>query len=101
MSEQECKNLLLKYIISIFDYDRMINNECDGIHKNQSYKKFVDWNIECLKESSIEDIFIFKMICNKIGQNKIGQMDMESCIVWKTTNIFFDTNKNLVIVHPR
>jgi hypothetical protein len=41
------------------------------------------------------------MICNKIKNNEIGQMDMESCVVFDSSNVFFDINKKLIIVNPR
>ena len=101
MYEKECLYLLNRFIINQHDYDRMIGYDCNNIDPNLSYDDFMEWNVNCLKEYKEEDYVFFKYLCDKINQNKIGQMDMETCVVFTTTNIFFDINKNLIIVNPR
>jgi hypothetical protein len=101
MYEKECLYLLNRFIINQYDYDRMIGYDCNNIDPNLSYDDFVEWNVKCLKEYKDEDYVFFKYLCDKMNQNKIGQMDMETCVVFTTTNIFFDINKNLIIVNPR
>ena len=101
MSEQECTALLMKFIIDDYDYQRMIDLDYDGIDEKKSYDEFLEWNITCLKEYSNEEYIFFKVLCQKIDKQQIEQMDMESCLGWKTYSLFFDINKNLVIVHPR
>jgi hypothetical protein len=101
MSVEECLELFNKIKLDSFDYDRMVNNDCRGIKTKLSYDQFLEWNIKCIKESSDEDKLLFKALCNKIINKKIGQMDLEDCTVWVSDSLFFNRKKNIVLVHPR
>jgi hypothetical protein len=92
----------MKIMLDKDDYRRMIQTEeCDEIDKNLSYTQFLDWNIKCIDELSDEDKLFLRILCNKISNKNIGQMDLESCVVFTTCSIFFDKNKKLIIVNPR
>ncbi len=92
----------MKFMLDKDDYKRMIDLKIvHEIDKNLSYEQFIDWNFKCINELSDEDKSFLKILCNKINNKKIGQMDLESCVVFETCSIFFDKNKNLVIVNPR
>ena len=101
MSEQECLDLLYKYIINQYDYQRMVEYDCDSIMESESYDNFLDWNIVCIKTSSTEEKIFFKLLCDKIKNKQIGQMDLETCCTWDSDSLFFDKNKNIIVVHPR
>lgn len=101
MSTEECLELFNKIKLDSLEYDRMVNNDCSGIKTRLSHGQFLDWNIRCIKELSDEDKVFFKILCNKIINQKIGQMDLEDCGVWESYSLFFDLKKNIVIVHPR
>jgi len=99
--EKECMQLLNRLLVDQYDYNRMMEHDCSHIDKSKTYLEFVEWNVTCLKEYCKENCSLFKNLCDKIIQQKIGQMDMESCAVFKTSNLLFDKNNNLVIVNPR
>ena len=101
MTEIQREELLKKFIPNKYDYDRMDGNECDGIDANKSYNDFLEWNIKCIIECSEDDYNFIAKLCSKIANKQINQMDMESCIVWDSSGIFFNKEKNLVIYHPR
>lgn len=82
------------------DFVRMIDQECRGIVV-KSYKDFVEWNLDCLKKSTEEDLKFFRLMCNRIMRKEISQMDFEDCIVWITDFLYFDYKRNLVLAHSR
>jgi hypothetical protein len=101
MSFEERTNLIKKYIIEEYDYERMIAHDCDAIDESKSYDEFLDWNIQCILECDEKEYISIEHLCNKIKNTTIAQMDMESCVVWDSSNIFFGVLKNLIVVHPR
>ena len=101
MSTEECIALFTKITLKTNDYGRMIDNECNKINTKLSYDQFLEWNIKCIIESSDEDRLLFKILANNIINNKIGQMDLESCAVFESVGLFYDSNKRLIIVNPR
>jgi len=97
--QKECMEFLNIFLIDKNQYDRMNDEQING--KIGTYVEFVEWNVKCLKGYNNEECIFFKHLCDKILLGKIGQMDMEYCVVWKTYSIFFDIHKNLILVHPR
>ena len=83
------------------DYERMVAMHCTAIHLNNSYGQFVEWNLKCLCALPTEDLVFFRHLCNKIMRREIGQMDMENCVVFQTSSVFFDVEKRIVVVNPR
>lgn len=101
MSDQDYIDILMKNIVDKYDYERMFEDDFSRIDKNLSYDGFVNWNKKCINESSNDDKLFFVMICKKINNKELGQMDMESCVVFDSSNVYFDKNKKLIIVNPR
>ena len=101
MTTEECIALFTRIKLDTYDYARMIHNECSKINTKLSYDQFLEWNIKCIIESSDEDRLLFIILTNNIINNKIGQMDLESCAVFKSVSLFYDSNKRLIIVNPR
>jgi hypothetical protein len=101
MTTEQCISLFTQITLSIYDYNRMIHNECNKINTNLSYNQFLEWNIKCIIESSDDDRLLFKILADNIINNKIGQMDLESCAVFESFSLFYDSKKRLIIVNPR
>jgi len=101
MTQSPRVKVLQKFIPDSCEYDRMLAHRCEGIDVNESYQDFLDWNTRCILEYSDEDYIFFEMLCSKISINKISQMDMETCVQWNSSGIFFSKQKSLVIYHPR
>ena len=101
MTTDECIALFTQLKLDKYEYDRMYENNCKSINKNLSYNEFLAWNITCINELTDDDKLLLQLLCNKILNNKMKQMDLESCAVFESHSLFYDTNKNLVIVNPR
>jgi hypothetical protein len=101
MTTEQCIKLFTQITLSSGDYDQMIHYECKKINNELSYNEFLEWNIKCITESSDEDKILFKILANNIINNKIGQMDLESCAVFESCSLFYDIKKRLIIVSPR
>ena len=82
-------------------YERMDDHECKGIDLSMSYNEFFLYNKSCLEELSYDDVAWVWGMCERLNNKKIGMMDMECCGIWEADTIYYDLNKNLVIVHPR
>jgi len=101
MTTEACISLFTQIKLSTYDYNQMIYYECSKINTKLSYTQFLEWNINCIIESSDEDRLLFKILANNIINKKIGQMDLESCVVFESFSLFYDVNKKLIIVNPR
>lgn len=92
---------IMTHVVPDCYYERMLGQECKGIEWAETYSDFLEWNKSCLEELSLEDVKWVWGLCQRLNNNKIGMMDMECCGVWEADAIYYDLNKNLVIVHPR
>ena len=92
---------ILTHVVEECYYERMVSEECKGIDAATRYNDFFLWNKKCLEELSYEDVNWVWGLCNRLNLKKIGMMDMEDCGIWKADTIFYNLNKELVIVHPR
>lgn len=90
---------ILKHVVEECYYERMLGQGCKDIDKSMSYNQFLAWNKKCIEELSYEDLNWTWGLCNRLPT--IGTMDMEECDVWKADSFYYDTAKQLVIVHPR
>jgi len=50
---------------------------------------------------SDEERMFFKMLCDKINNRKIRQMDLESCVAFRTDSLYFNPKGELVIANAR
>jgi len=92
---------IMSHIVPDCYYERMLGEDCKAIDEGETYHDFLSWNKSCLEELSDDDIKWVWGLCQRLNNKKIGTMDMEDCGIWEADSIFYDLNKNLVIVHPR
>ena len=92
---------ILTHVVPECYYERMLGEECRQIDSAMSYNDFFMYNKACLDELSYEDLSWVWGLCKHLNNKKIGMMDMENCCIWKADTIFYDINRELVIVHPR
>ena len=92
---------ILTHIVEECYYERMLGEECKGIDPSMNYNDFFLYNKKCLEELSFDDVNWVWGLCQRLNNNKIGMMDMEDCGIWEADSIFYDQNKNIVVVHPR
>lgn len=100
-TDAELEAAVLSVIVDELDYERMRENEARGINAGKDWDAFLEFNQQCAKEMSDTDKFMFMLLTKRIKANKFKQMDLESCVVFGTTNMFFTTAKELVFVNPR
>ena len=91
----------MSVIIDDSDYERMVEYESSAIDNTKSYDEFVDWNKSCVKAQSDTDKFLFILMAKRVKSGVIEMIDMESPGPWTASNIFFDTTKKFVFVHPQ
>jgi hypothetical protein len=65
------------------------------------YPGFIDWNKNCYSELSAEDRAWVDGTCKRISNKTMCMMDEEDCGLCEASAIFFDSQKRLVIMHPR
>jgi hypothetical protein len=93
-------NIMIHVVPNCY-YERMLGEKCNGNVDAETYDDFLAWNKSCLQEQSDDDVKWVWGLCQRLNKKKIGMMDMECCCIWEADTIFYDRNKNLVIVHPR
>jgi hypothetical protein len=71
------------------------------IHFRFSYDKFVDWNRKCLDLMDDDELEHLGWMCDAIAQNKVRNMDMESCGEFLTQGLYFNEDSVLVIYNGR
>ncbi len=102
-NKEELINFINKNI-GKFDYERALN--FDKLYNEDNYPKtyeeFEEYNKKCVQELNFQDLQFLAILINKINKGTILQVDEEnpSCM-WNTYTVFFDKNKNLVLMHPR
>jgi hypothetical protein len=92
---------IMTHVVPECYYERMIDHTCKGIDEVENYHNFLAWNKLCLEELSFDEVNWVWGLCQRINNSKISMMDMECCSIWEADTIFYDQNKNLVLVHPR
>jgi hypothetical protein len=92
---------IMRHVVEEGYYERMLGEDCKEIDEAETYNDFLVWNKSCLEELSLDDVKWVWGLCQRLNRNEIGMMDMEYCGIWKADSIYYDLNKNLVIVHPR
>ena len=92
---------LMSVIVDESDHDRMLDYESSAIDHTKSYDEFVEWNKACVKAQSETDKFVFILMAKRVKSGVIEMIDMETAGPWAASNLFFDTTKHLVFVHPQ
>lgn len=79
----------------------MQTSEYSKVDDSMPYAKFLEWNAQCIAELVAEDLSWLTNLTKFIKANKINILDLESCVSFGATMIYFDTKKNLCIVCDR
>jgi hypothetical protein len=67
----------------------------------KTYKEFMEWQQKCLAEMSGDDYNWISGLCRRIRNGKIRLMDEETCVDFEAGIMYFDANRNIVIINPR
>ena len=101
MTTAECLQLLGNIIITDSDYERINNEYPEAINAQETYGQLVARNMNIIIAYSDEERMFFKMLCDKINNRKIRQMDLESCVAFRTDSLYFNPKGELVIANAR
>ena len=101
MSKEECLRLLGDIIITDDDYKRINYEYPEAINPQETYGQLVARNMNIIIGYSDEERMFFKNLCDKINNRKIRQMDLESCVAFRTDSLYFNHKGELVIANAR
>lgn len=66
-----------------------------------SYNQFVQWNKNCVLKLCEDELEHLDWLCDWITENRVRNMDMESCGEFHTLGVYFNKDKKLVIFNGR
>lgn len=93
--------VIMSFVVKKCEYDRMIDQECEGCDLDMSYEDFLDWNAVCVNLLSSKERDVILGLCELIRNKKVRLMDLENCSTFGAHAIYFDKKKKLCIVNPR
>jgi hypothetical protein len=73
----------------------------EEMDKDTMYQKFYDWNRMCLNDTYEDELEHLSWLCDKIANGEVRNMDMESTAACRTTGIYFNAEKRLMIISSR
>jgi hypothetical protein len=91
----------MKRIPDEYDYERMVNYDCDAIDTTKSYEEFKVDQTAAAATLNPEECERLKTVLALLDANKLEQIDLETCAPTKSTKIFFDKNGKIVLVNDR
>jgi hypothetical protein len=89
---------IMTFMVNAADYARMqeMNDETDV---DMSFEQFLEWNMNCLRKLSEDELKWVHGLCERIHRIKV--VDLESCGEWKADGLYFNMKEELCIFHPR
>ena len=92
---------LLKALPKEYDYNRLVHYKSNSINSKTSYEDFIINQEAMISTLSDEECIKAKTVLDLIANKGLKLMDMEYASSVTPTNMFFDTNRRMVIVSPR
>jgi len=94
-------NTIMSFVVDAHSYARMQSQDYSGVDDSMQYAAFLDWNLKCINALSEEERNWVLTLTQMITKHKINMLDLEPCVSWSASNIYYDMDKKLCIVHPR
>jgi hypothetical protein len=91
----------MSFVVDAHSYARMQSQDYSGVDDSMQYAAFLDWNLKCINALSEEERNWVLTLTQMITKHKINMLDLEPCVSWSASNIYYDMDKKLCIVHPR
>ena len=91
----------MSFVVGAHDYARMQSQDYSGVDDSMQYASFLDWNLKCINALTDDERKWLYQLTQLIRGNNINMLDLEPCVAWSASNIYYDMNKKLCIVHPR
>jgi hypothetical protein len=67
----------------------------------KTYKEFMEWQDKCLIEMRSDDYNWICGLCSRVSNGKVSLMDEDTCVTSQAVQIYFDDNRNVVIMNTR
>ena len=87
------------YMPDEIEFDRMCGY--NDSYTDIQYEEFINWNRTCFNELLNPDFIWLQGLCKRITDKKISVIDMESCVEFQASYVYFDQGKNICIASPR
>lgn len=69
----------------------------EEMDKDTMYQKFYDWNLKCLNDMYEDELEHLDWLCDTIAKGRVCNMDMESTAAFRTSGIYFNADKQVVV----
>ena len=96
---KENKDNVEYYIPNEHEFERM--KEYSSNYENMSYADFILHNINHIQNFSAVDKIWFNELCKRFQEGNVVTMDMEDCVKFTASYIFFDHRGRLCIGNER
>jgi len=87
------------YIPDENEFQRM--KDYSSNYEDMSYEGFIIHNISHIQKFSAADKIWFNQLCKRFQEGSVLTMDMESCVEFTASYIFFDHSGRLCIANER
>jgi len=88
-----------KYMPNEYEFERMENYNDD--FNGMSYDEFLELNEQCFNDLSQADRAFIEHLHLYIRSGKVNLTDMESCVEFQSSGIYFNTKKVICVFNPR
>jgi hypothetical protein len=88
-------------IIDEYVFNRILHYGYENRFPFKVYTEFMEWQEKCLGEMSGDDYNWISGLCRRISKRKIRLMDEETCVDTQAGIMYFDPDRNIVIISPR
>ena len=92
---------IMTFVVDSESYARMQSQDCNGVDDSMQYAAFLDWNLNCLNELDSDELDMVFKLTQMISAKKLNLMDLEPCVAFPATRIYYDINKKLCIVNDQ
>jgi hypothetical protein len=88
-------------IIDEYVFNRILHYGYENRFPFKVYTEFMEWQQKCLAEMSADDYNWISGLCRRIRNRKVRLMDEETCVDTEAGIMYFDPDRNIVIISPR
>jgi len=87
---------LLEHKVTFTMYENRVES-----WRSANYVAFESWNRDCFCEMGKKELNHMMWLCRRISSEKLANMDVDSCTIWRSGCIHFDKYGRLVISNDR
>ena len=91
---------ILSCLVDADSYKRLQNMN-DKVDASMSYGEFIQWNLNCLYELTMEEIQQVDAVCQLIHNDRLSLIELKHCSEADAGGIYFNIYKRLCICSGR